>query len=47
MRQNKAERENNLYQKNDFGLSVAAFCAMLELLKGQEERACPNAIRQK
>jgi 2',3'-cyclic-nucleotide 2'-phosphodiesterase (5'-nucleotidase family) len=40
MRQNKVERENNLYQKNDFGLSAAAFCAMLELLKGQEGRAC-------
>jgi len=40
MRQNKAERENNLCQKNDFGLFAAAFCAMLELLKGQEGRAC-------
>jgi 2',3'-cyclic-nucleotide 2'-phosphodiesterase (5'-nucleotidase family) len=29
-----------LYQKNDFGLFAAAFCAMLELLKGQEGRAC-------
>ena len=27
-------------QKNDFGLFAAAFCAMLELLKGQEGRAC-------
>jgi 2',3'-cyclic-nucleotide 2'-phosphodiesterase (5'-nucleotidase family) len=42
MRQNKAERENNLCQKNDFGLFAAAFCAMLELLKGQEGRACPK-----
>ena len=29
-------------QKNDFGLFAAAFCAMLELLKGQEGRACPK-----
>jgi len=29
-----------LCQKNDFGLFAAAFCAMLELLKGQEGRAC-------
>jgi 2',3'-cyclic-nucleotide 2'-phosphodiesterase (5'-nucleotidase family) len=42
VRQNKAERENNLCQKNDFGLFAAAFCAMLELLKGQEGRACPK-----
>jgi len=42
VRQNKAERENNLYQKNGFGLFAAAFCAMLELLKGQEGRACPK-----
>jgi len=40
--QNKAGRENYLCQKNDFGLSAAAFCAMLELLKGQEGRACPK-----
>jgi 2',3'-cyclic-nucleotide 2'-phosphodiesterase (5'-nucleotidase family) len=38
--QNKAKRENNLFQKNDFGLFAAVFCAMLELLKGQEGRAC-------
>ena len=42
VRQNGSKRENNLYQKNDFGLFAAAFCAMLELLKGQEERACPK-----
>jgi 2',3'-cyclic-nucleotide 2'-phosphodiesterase (5'-nucleotidase family) len=42
MCQNKAERENYLCQKNDFGLFAAAFCAMLELLKGQEGRACPK-----
>jgi 2',3'-cyclic-nucleotide 2'-phosphodiesterase (5'-nucleotidase family) len=38
--QNKAKRENYLCQKDDFGLFAAAFCAMLELLKGQEGRAC-------
>jgi 2',3'-cyclic-nucleotide 2'-phosphodiesterase (5'-nucleotidase family) len=42
VRQNGSKRENNLYQKNDFGLFAAAFCAMLELLKGQEGRACPK-----
>jgi 2',3'-cyclic-nucleotide 2'-phosphodiesterase (5'-nucleotidase family) len=40
--QNKAKRENYLCQKNDFGLFAEAFCAMLELLKGQEGRACPK-----
>jgi 2',3'-cyclic-nucleotide 2'-phosphodiesterase (5'-nucleotidase family) len=38
--QNKAKRENYLCQKDDFGLFAEAFCAMLELLKGQEGRAC-------
>ena len=42
MCQNKAKRENYLCQKNVFGLLAAAFCAMLELLKGQEGRACPK-----
>ena len=38
----KQNVKNYLCQKNDFGLFAAAFCAMLELLKGQEGRACPK-----